>query len=265
MRVAPFCPAPLLDALRREGLDTIEGAFAYASGQDLSKPGLGTRRRTRLVVTDDGGKAHDLYLKRYGPERPKARLRRRWTYGPRSSPAGVEFGNVSALRALGLPTMEPVCCGEEFGPLGAKRSYLIITAVPGDALERCFGQFLRRDTSGNRTVELTNALAEMVKTFHNAGFVHRDLYASHVFLDTDGDVSNLYLIDLARMFAPRGREFRWQVKDLAQSSGSGMRFWPDIRATLPDRSCVVIATQSITRWRPCAGGSVAGQNGLRER
>ena len=43
--------SPLLAALKREGLDTVYGAFAHKGGQELVKKGLGHRSRTRLSIT----------------------------------------------------------------------------------------------------------------------------------------------------------------------------------------------------------------------
>jgi len=207
----------LAAALRREGLDTVEGAFAYGGGEDLVKPGLGTRRRTRLLVTDAAGGAHELYLKRYGPEAFGARVRRRWTYGRWCSPAGVEFANIRAARAAGVATMREVLfAAEPVGPAGGGRSHLIVTAVGGDAMERCLEDFLARHQADDAPGRLTERLAAMVRGFHTAGYAHRDLYSSHVFLDERAGGFELYLIDLARMFRPRWRLFRWRVKDLAQ-------------------------------------------------
>ena len=201
-------------AIRRERLDTFEGAFAYAGGEDLDKPGLGARRRTCLHLTDTTGRTHKLYLKRYGPDRQRGRpLSRR----PHQSVAAIEFANIGVARSAGIATMQGLLWAAESGIApSAGRSYLLVTAVPGEALERCGESFLARHVDDDKAAELTASLAELVRRLHLAGHVHRDLYASHVFLDESaGDVS-LYLIDLARMFAPRWRKFRWRVKDLAQ-------------------------------------------------
>ena len=203
-------------ALRREGLDSVEGAFAYDGGEDLRKPGLGRRRRTRLRVAEPGGRTHVLYLKRYGAQSVGAALRRWVAHGRRRSAGRIEYENIRAARAAGVATMEAVCCGEEPCVLGARRSYLIVTAVPGDALERCFEGFLRRHAGDGAAAAVTKRLARLVRSLHDAGHVHRDLYASHVFLDEAGGRPRVYLIDLARMFSPRWRRFRWYVKDLAQ-------------------------------------------------
>ena len=55
--------------------------------------------------------------------------------------------------------------------------------------------------------------------------VHRDLYAAHVFLDDSSEEMVLNLIDMARVFKPRWRKFRWRVKDLAQLKYSMPAAW----------------------------------------
>jgi tRNA A-37 threonylcarbamoyl transferase component Bud32 len=223
---------PLDEVLAAAGLDTIEGAFAYRGGQELTKPSLApNRHRTRIELTDRTGCRHVLYLKRYEPEGLIARLRRGWTYGFQAGPARVEFDNICRARIVGVPTMRTVRWGEHCGWLGARRGYLIVTAVPGEALERCGDEYLSR--SGLEAGAMLAAkLAELVAALHSAGYVHRDLYAGHIFLHESPGGVELYLIDLARMFAPRWRKFRWQVKDLAQlkfsmPSGWVRRHWRD--------------------------------------
>jgi len=207
---ASYDKSSLLDALRREGLDSVAGAFAFRGGQELAKPGLGHRSRVRFEITDGTGRVHRLYMKRYDRPPLRRRVAQLLACGLAPSPAHVEYANIRAARQAGIPTMREVVCGAEAG-----RSFLIVTAVPGDALERCLGDFLHRGGDA-RAGELTCRLAELVRRFHRAGFVHRDLYASHVFLDESSGGVQLYLIDLARMFRPRWRVFRWRVKDLAQ-------------------------------------------------
>ena len=207
--------AALLSALRREGLDTVEGAFAYGGGEALDKPGLGARRRTRLAISDEDGREHVLYLKRYGKQVAPA-VRRWLRQGQRASAARIEFENIQAARRADVPTMCPVLCGEDPCPLGAERSYLIVTAVPGDALERCFEAFVTRHGRDGAAAALAVQLGRLVRRLHDSGHVHRDLYASHVFLDDSDEPCRLYLIDLARMFPVRWRKARWFTRDLAQ-------------------------------------------------
>ena len=187
----PLAADPLMAALAKLGLDSVDGAFCFAGGTDLDRPGLAHRRRTRFTVTDNRGCVHTLYLKRYAAEPLAWRARRVVTYGLGRSPATVEFENIRTAHATGLPTMRALVFGQEQNGLGVQRSYLVFTAVPGESLASC-------------------------ARLHLAGYVHRDLYASHVFLDRRDGRLDLYLIDLARMFAPRWRKRRWLIKDLAQ-------------------------------------------------
>jgi len=215
MSTVNIASGELAGLLADAGLDTVEGAFACHRGHDLCKPGLGARRRTRITLTGPDGKPHQLYLKRYGPLRFRDRLRRLITLGP-VSPAAAEFENILAAGRAGVPTMDAIAWGQETGLplLAARRSYLVVSSVPGDAIERCGEEFLA--SRPDAAEQLTDRLAQLVAALHAAGYVHRDLYASHVFLDASGDEVSLYLIDLARMFAPLRRKFRWRVKDLAQ-------------------------------------------------
>jgi len=223
---SPDVDPGLREVLHREGLDTIDGAFAYAGGRDLSKPDLEHRLRTRLVVEGPAGRTHELYLKRYGWQRLRDCLWRLVRFAGTASPAWVEFRNIQAVRRAGIPTMREVICGQEGGCCGAGRSYIIVTAVPGDALERCGEAFLRRHEDEPEVVEdFTRRLGGLVRSLHRAGLCHRDLYASHVFLDERDGRADLYLIDLARAFRPRWRTFRWKVKDLAQLKHSMPPEW----------------------------------------
>ena len=213
-------------ALEQAGLGSVDGAFALSQGQDLSKPDLGTRRRTRLTVTDSQGRTHELYLKRYGPRRWWRRL------GKFTSPARREFGAIRRVRQAGVPTMQALVMGEEC-PLMDGRSFLVVTAVPGDSLEREGSQCF---TSSDKMMVgiVTRMLADVVRQLHDSDMVHRDLYACHVFLHSkypvtmygveDGKIE-LALIDLARVFIPRLRKFRWRVKDLAQLHYSMPSSW----------------------------------------
>ena len=212
--------------LAREGLDTVEGAFACGGGEDLSKPGLGHRRRTRLQLTDEAGAQQELYLKRYGPEPLARRVWKLLTSGHVTGEAEAEFGKIHAVRRAVKSTMEPLAWGQEPGLLGPKRSYIIVAAVPGDALERCGEEFFRRhERDTNVLKRFTVKLAQLVQDLHRAGLFHRDLYASHIFLHEQEDDFEMYLIDLARVIQPCWRRERWRIKDLAALKYSMPRRW----------------------------------------
>lgn len=211
-----WCGDPLRRALISLGLDSVAGAFAFRDGIDMTVPRLGHRTRMRLEVRCDGGRQRELFLKRYRREPFGWRVRRRLTYGRRRSPAGVEMDNIRAAAGAGLPTISQAACGEEFDRWGARRSFIIVAAVPGEALEQCAEGFIAHRADDRAGLErFTARLSDLVRRLHGAGYVHRDLYSSHIFLEESADDFTLHLIDLARMFPPRWRRFRWRVKDLA--------------------------------------------------
>jgi heptose I phosphotransferase len=222
-------------ALERAGFGSVDGAFAFSQGQDLSKPDLGSRRRTRLTVTDSQGRQHELYLKRYGPGWWWQRL------GKFTSPAQTEFEAIRRVREAGVPTMREIVVGYEC-PLMDGRSFLVVSAVPGESVE-CGGAKWFTHPGAAVVEAMTDKLAAVVRTLHVAGLVHRDLYACHVFAHDRGQAADLYLIDLARVFRPRWRTFRWRVKDLAQLHYSMPaawveKYWPRFleQYLTPDRS-----------------------------
>ena len=52
----------------------------------------------------------------------------------------------------------------------------------------------------------------MTRRFHQAGFIHKDFYLSHIFVSGE----QLYLIDLQRVLGPGRFHDRWRIKDLSQ-------------------------------------------------
>ncbi len=56
-------------------------------------------------------------------------------------------------------------------------------------------------------------MARVLRSLHAAGWVYRDMYWNHVFVD--GPESGLWLVDVERAFRPEWRLHRWVVKDLA--------------------------------------------------
>ncbi len=216
----------LMAFIRENRLDTVTGAFAYGEGADLHKPGLGHRKRTKLEFRDHNGRCWELYLKRYGPLPLGKRIRRLITGKGWQSEARSEFENVQMVHQAAVPTMRAIVWGQDAGLLGVQRSYIVVTAVPGDAVERVGDDFLTRYSSQSEMLEkFTDQLVELVLRLHQAGFVHRDLYASHIFLhEHDGRIV-LNLIDLARIFKPARRKFRWRVKDLGQLKYSMPWLW----------------------------------------
>ena len=218
-------PADLRPLLERLGLTSVEGAFAFEAGQDLSKPDLGHRRRTRVVLDDAPRGPVAVYLKRYEREPLPAAIRRVWTYGLAEGPAGVEARNIQQARQAGLTGMEALVWGQDGPPWRPMRGFLVISGVRGQSLERSGAELAGRLDEPSVRQMLTVKLGGLVAGLHRLGCVHRDLYACHIFADPADPDRPPSLIDLARVFRPRWRLFRWQVKDLAQLKYSMPRAW----------------------------------------
>jgi tRNA A-37 threonylcarbamoyl transferase component Bud32 len=207
-------------------LESVKEAFAFEEGEDLVKPGLGRRRRIRMCISDRENRRWEMFMKRYDVSSLWTRIWRFLTGRRKWSEARREFETIQALRQGGVPTMRQIVWGGEQGLLAVKRSYVVVSAVPGDALERSGEEFVQRHLKTPEVIEeLTDELVYVVRRLHELGFVHRDLYASHIFLHDHEGRMKLYLIDLARAFRPRWRMFRWRVKDLAQLKFSMPWVW----------------------------------------
>ena len=76
---------------------------------------------------------------------------------------------------------------------------------------------VQRPDADRLTIQrLITATAALISRLHRQGYIHRDLYLSHVFYDPSSPMErSLRLIDLQRVIRPRWRFRRWIVKDLA--------------------------------------------------
>ena len=202
------------------GLDNLNAVFNWNSGQRMDKPGLeGWRQRWRVALPDGWGSG---YLKRF-VHPPFRRQMQRWLSGtPRWSTAGIEWRNARQLADAGITAAEPIAFGQEVAGVWERRSFILLGEVAGQSLERWLPVYLpaaTRDPHKQARRKRLERLARFVARFHRAGFVHRDLYLSHLFMDAGGaDVAGegeFCLIDLQRVFRPRWRRRRWVVKDLA--------------------------------------------------
>ncbi|MBI4716414.1 MAG: hypothetical protein HY763_01295 [Planctomycetes bacterium] len=217
------CCAPLGDLtvvtdfvtlLQGAGLDSLGALFTVDRGVSLTKPGLDPwRERIRLTLSSPHGE-QVLFLKRFTA--PPARIRRevRRSASAARSVAGVEWTWLHRLAAADIPCAQPVAFGEELAGSRERRSAVLMSAVPGRSLEVWANAEPAPD---RRTVlHLLAGTAALVSKLHRAGYAHRDLYLSHLFVeDTEPEAPVVHLIDLQRVrhFAEVPR--RWIVKDLA--------------------------------------------------
>lgn len=216
--------------VRANQFDSIERLFADDLGERLDKPGLASWRQRRRVTVRDQGAQISFFVKRF--EHPPSSARRlvRIARNGARSVAGVEWSWMHRLRQDGIACAQAVALGEEM--IGGKevRSVLVSKAAAGQSLERWMQTWNEIPPSRRREVLL--GVARLVSKLHGKGYIHRDLYLSHVFYDPQktGDEA-LCLIDLQRVIQPRWRQVRWIVKDLASLNFST----PAVRVSHQDR------------------------------
>jgi len=215
--------------LCRYGLGSLGAVFAWQTGQRLDKPGLEAwRQRWRIRLSDGETEPVErtFYLKRF-EHPPFRRQLQRWRQGHfMLSTAGIEWRNARLLAAANVATAEPVAFGHAMLGPWERRSFVLLGEVEGESLEQWVPKYLSpadRESDLRRRRALVDELARFVARFHASGFVHRDLYLSHLFIrnveagvpaHSSGGVA-FTLIDLQRAFRPSWRRRRWVVKDLA--------------------------------------------------
>ena len=209
---------PMEATLRGAGLDSLDALFA-ASGEILDKPKLAPwRRRLRLTINVNGADEM-FYLKRFSPPPPTARRDVRRSRTGARSVAGMEWSWMHRLAHDGIPCPVPVAMGEELRGGREVRSAILTRAVPGRSLESLCGRWNEGDRHAYEPLVVPTA--ELVARFHAGGYIHRDLYLSHIFHDSDSSPEeSLHLIDLQRVMRPGLRHRRWIVKDLASLNHS---------------------------------------------
>jgi hypothetical protein len=200
--------------LHANGLDSLDALFAYTSGQRLDKPGLDPWRERLRLTLRDGERERVFYLKRffYPPRRAGRAMRRSGAGAP--SLAGNEWAWIQRLTADGIPCVEAVAYGEEVRRGREARSAILTAEAPGRSLERWVREWGEADRPMVR--RLVPATASLISGLHGCGYIHRDLYLSHVFFDPSQPIErSLRLIDLQRVIQPQCCIRRWVVKDLA--------------------------------------------------
>ena len=204
--------------LRANSLDSLDALFAVVNDDRLSKPGLAAwRERLRLTLSAER-QQRVFYLKRFRHPPRSARREVRRSRSGASSVAGVEWTWMHRLARDGVPCVNPVALGEEFRNGRELRSAVLTAAVPGQSLEQWADQWISRDSRDDRRTarRLIEPTADIVARLHRSGYIHRDLYLSHIFFDPDAPLKqSLHLIDLQRVIQPAGRRRRWIVKELA--------------------------------------------------
>ncbi len=197
------------------GLTCLDAVFSFNAGTSLTKDNLASHRsRLRFEM---GSPPTTLFLKRYDATPIITQLRNWLCHRRRRSVGVLEFEQANNLSAAGIGTVKSVGCGEQWGLLFEKRSFVITEKIPdAESLERKLPRFVTMPTTPEDLKlrkDFITRLGRFVKRFHDTGFRHRDLYLAHIFYGAGGQ---FHLIDLARVFRPAMFAERFRVKDIAQ-------------------------------------------------
>jgi heptose I phosphotransferase len=143
----------------------------------------------------------------------------------RYSPAAAELAHLRQTRALGVAVPAVVAVGEQIGPWGRLRSYLMVAELTGcQELHLALPELARiLDPAAFAAAKrrIVPELARITAALHNAQVFHKDLYLCHFFLDRellarDSEAVRIVLIDLHRLRKHRLGAVRWRWKDLGQ-------------------------------------------------
>jgi heptose I phosphotransferase len=197
-----------LDRFKAIGLDSFTAFMAFTGGELVRDKGIRAIDRVNLA----GERPATLYLKRHSRgslrEAIGDLLSGRWP----SSAAAREREAIARLRAAGIETTTVLAFGERKWLPWRGPSFIMTAEIGGRRLED-YVNFLCGKLREKRCI--IAALADCVRTMHGAGLNHRDLYLSHIFLQTSAEGLRPALIDLQRVQLKARGLNRWVVKDLA--------------------------------------------------
>ena len=134
-----------------------------------------------------------------------------------------EWAAVAALKAAGIPTLEPAAYGERGWNPARRESFLMTDALePTVNLETFCERWAAHRPPPLLKWRLIRDVARMSRAMHAAGVCHRDYYLCHFLLRLDDKdhvpdhkAPQLHLIDLHRARRFRRLPRRWRLKDLA--------------------------------------------------
>ncbi|MEN6407798.1 MAG: lipopolysaccharide kinase InaA family protein [Thermoguttaceae bacterium] len=204
--------------LQHAGWDQFDRVMAATDG--FCWRSMPDRENWRFDLPDGDGGQRRVYLKKH---HVRLKQRRRT-----KTAARIEAENTLRLREIGVPNMRVIAFGERFRDDGLVESFLITEELAGFFelqffLPERFATRPRKVTVGrDRTLDdLIRRTAELARTFHDAGFNHRDFYAGHFFVrESPPGQFELRLIDLQRVQHRKRWRRHWIVKDLAQLAWS---------------------------------------------
>ncbi len=180
-------------------------------------------RSTARVRFDSPWGPLSVYLKRHDRLPWSARLAALIHPGGHFSPGAAEWAHLARVKAIGVPVPDAVAVGEQIGPWGQLRSYLLVAELIGcRELNEVLPELARTRTPAEfdrLKRSLVIEAASIAARLHRIKLFHKDFYLCHLFLDlspTSRPGRRLTLIDLHRLAEHRWTAPRWRWKDLAQ-------------------------------------------------
>jgi heptose I phosphotransferase len=200
-----------LPILENNNLTSVEKVMAREDGQLVRNfPG---RRTVRIEVKDKDSAVRGVYLKRYEPGylSPTRKLLRRLRWPSAQDEAWREWQAIQLTRSIGIQTATPIAVGQQHAGGIVRRSFLMTAAIP-ECIE---GDTFLKNLQPPDVPSFVGKVAELARSFHGAGFVHKDFYLGHVLVvPARNGPPQLFLIDLQRVMRPGCFRSRWVAKDL---------------------------------------------------
>lgn len=137
-----------------------------------------------------------------------------------------EYLAINKLTDLRLDTMTLVCYGQQGWNPAAIESFVVTEElVETISLEDYCLKWIKSPPSFSEKKILIDKVANIVRTMHQNGVNHRDLYICHFLLKNEADITDecrLFLIDLHRVQIRAKVPERWLIKDLSALYYSAM-------------------------------------------
>lgn len=138
----------------------------------------GRREVVRMSLGCLGG-SRTVFLKRFGPVHFKDALKDVLRLRAVRTKALAEFDMLCAFRRVGLAVPRALACGERHMLARDRESFLMVDSLaPGRPLDEVLAEL----TDPDRRRSLAASVGNFVRRMHEAGFVHTDLFAKHLFV-----------------------------------------------------------------------------------
>ena len=191
------------DLLESIGLDSIQGVLNSRLGDVISTDKKQEKNVVKRIEITYEGKPRVFYLKLYW----NYLFEKIWARAFRGSLIGrsmvrAEYENLEKLAGCGLRVPRLVAYGDHRFAAGVIHAFIITEEIPQamgvDYLAYEWFDQQPAEVRGQKKAELIREIARAVRTMHDHGFEHHDLFLRNMMV-SGRDMSQLYIMD-----APRG-------------------------------------------------------------